>query len=178
MLLLWGFARTFAVLITFAIVYGVVSGGVTTVRARFATVVTEGCVDPSQEATIYGLIRFLAGFGGIVGGLAGSKFSPDVVEPFGSGYAGGLWTRLIGIIGIVFLVTSLGYCGKFLRRPQDILNGEKHRNISIGWPQDMSKLSQSVFEEDESRFEIWREGWKKTRLNMLRPVSAVFKTAL
>lgn len=142
-------------LLLFGIVYGIMTGGVTVLRARFATTLTQGCSDPSQELVLFGIMRFLGGVGGISGGFVGSSFVPDINQPFDAGYAGGSWTTLILFTGILFLVTGLGYAGKWIpaRRSLDALkcrNAVSERSLSPD-----IKLPDLPFEANRRSFVIW-----------------------
>lgn len=103
-LLLWGFARSFAVLTTFSIVYGCFSGGYVVSWPKFGSLLSE---DPQS---VYSLMAFGKGIGSIVTGPVSAKL---LTRTTGAGYGLGKFEPLILYSGAFMLCSSFGAFGRY-----------------------------------------------------------------
>ncbi|KAH8751427.1 major facilitator superfamily domain-containing protein [Hyaloscypha finlandica] len=134
--LLWGFAKSFAPLIIFSILYGIFSGGYSVLYCRFATSLTSteelrgvegrgsGVERGNQRATglwLYSIFDFQRGVGNIVGGVvSGALVKGRVVEV---SYGAGKYEWLVVLVGGSLFVSCLGGSGWFV----------KDRRLTLRW---------------------------------------------
>jgi MFS family permease len=108
--LAWGFAKTLAPLIIFAILYGLFAGGYSVLYCRFATALTD---ESSTGLWLYSIFEFQRGASSIVGSLcSGFLVNSDIdLRSFGiSKYQG-----VVLLVGSSMLASCLGGIGWFCR---------------------------------------------------------------
>jgi MFS family permease len=108
---LWGMGNTIGMLIAFALIYGIVAGGYTTLYPRFSQAVAPD--DEQIELTVYGVLLFQRGLGNIVAGPVSSA----LVESNRSlgGYGFGKYEGVVLFVGVTLMCSSFGVLGKLYK---------------------------------------------------------------
>jgi len=111
--LAWGFAKTLAPLIIFAVFYGFFAGGYSVLYCRFATALTD---ESSTGLWLYSIFEFQRGASSIVGSLS-SGFLVNFDIDLGS-FGIDNYQGLVLLVGSAMLASCLGGIGWFFRGQQ------------------------------------------------------------
>ena len=104
---LWGFSDSLALLMTFALVYGLLAGSFPIFWVKFGSMLTD---DP---APVYGMMAFGKGLGNV---LTGPVTAPLLTGPLSSGYGRGKYEPVIIFLGSCMLCSSMAIFGWPLQR--------------------------------------------------------------
>lgn len=124
--LLWGLSKTFAVLMTFAIIYGLSAGGFSVMWTRFGAVVSG---DPNSNGvlTVIGVFSFQRGIGNILSGPISSALVGSTVVRGGApgdvGYGLRKYESMIVFVGSLMLVSCLGVGGRLIKHTPPVVVG-------------------------------------------------------
>lgn len=101
---IWGSSNGFILLLTFGILYGLLSGGYSVLYSRFVTLLTE---EADMGLWLYSMLEFQRGIGNLIGGYISSRMIGDSELRY---------HNLILLIGITLLVSSLSGIGYWMLR--------------------------------------------------------------
>ncbi|OLN81442.1 Monocarboxylate transporter 4 [Colletotrichum chlorophyti] len=104
---LWGFAHSLALLVVFALVFGMFAGGFLVFWAKFGAMLSD---DPQP---VYSMMAFGKGIGNLATGTITARL---LTKPIGSGYGMDRYESVILFLGSFMLCSSLGVFGWPLKK--------------------------------------------------------------
>lgn len=111
-LCIWGFAKSYGLLILVCILFGGLSGGYVVLRSRFATAIVGDDDHPNEELVVSGMIMFIRGVATITSGFVGVAVSTAGEGRFDrERYGAGSWMPLLLTVGLLAGVSSIGGLG-------------------------------------------------------------------
>jgi len=108
---LWGMGNTINMLIAFALIYGLLAGGYTTLYPRFSQAVAPD--DEHMDLTVYGVLLFQRGLGNVVAGPVSSALV--MLDRPLVGYGLGRYEGVVLYVGVTLVCSSFGVLGKLCK---------------------------------------------------------------